>query len=56
MSQNETEMTTQHSMLVVWGLYAQAFGLILELLKVPIQQKTVNTARKARFWNSFWSS
>jgi hypothetical protein len=27
---------------VVWGVYAQAFGLIPELLKVPIQQKTVD--------------
>ena len=53
MSQNETEMTTQHSMLVVWGLYAQAFGLIPELLKVPIQQKTVDHSPQGKILEFF---
>ena len=53
MSQNETEMTTQHSMLVVWGLYAQAFGLFLELLKVPIQQKTVDHSPQSKILEFF---
>jgi regulator of replication initiation timing len=53
MSQPETEMTTQHSMLVVWGLYAQAFGLIPELLKVPLQQKTVDHSPQSKILEFF---
>lgn len=53
MSQNETEMMTQHSLLVVWGLYAQAFGLIPELLKVPIQQKTVDHSPQGKILEFF---
>jgi hypothetical protein len=41
MSKNETATQTQHALLVIWGLYAQALGLIQEIQKVPIEQKTV---------------
>lgn len=42
MSDIPSEMTTQHSLLVIWGLFAQAFGLPQALSKVPVQQKTVD--------------
>jgi len=41
LSENQTETMTQHSLLMVCGISAQALGLIPEILKVPIQQKTV---------------
>jgi len=41
MSDPTVETRTQHAMLVVWGQYAQAQGLIDELDKVPLHQKTV---------------
>lgn len=42
MSQNEMETLTQHAMLVIWGQFAQALGLIQGLTQVPIHQKTVD--------------
>jgi hypothetical protein len=42
MRENETESLTQHAMLVIWGQYAQALGLIQGLIQVPIDQKTVD--------------
>jgi hypothetical protein len=42
MSENETETPTQHAMLVIWGQFAQAFGMIQAISGVPIDQKTVN--------------
>lgn len=53
MSENETEETTQHSMLVVWGLYAQAIGLTQGLMKVPIQQKTVEHSPHSKILEFF---
>jgi len=41
MSENETETLTQHAMLVIWGQFAQAFGMIQAVSGVPIAQKTV---------------
>lgn len=41
MSENETETFTQHAMLVIWGQFAQAFGMIQAVSGVPIAQKTV---------------
>lgn len=42
MSENETETPTQHAMLVIWGQFAQAFGMIQAVSGVPIDQKTVD--------------
>lgn len=42
MSKNETETTTQHAMLVIWGQFAQAFGMIPAVSGIPIDQKTVD--------------
>ena len=42
MSENETETPTQHAMLVIWGQFAQAFGMIQAVSSVPIDQKTVD--------------
>jgi hypothetical protein len=42
MDENQSEVPTQHAMLVVWGLYAQAIGLIRALAQVPLPQKTVD--------------
>lgn len=42
MSENEAETLTQHAMLVIWGQFAQAFGMIQAIAGVPIDQKTVN--------------
>jgi flagellar biosynthesis chaperone FliJ len=42
MSKSETTTDTQHALLVIWGLYAQALGLIPAILKVAIEQKTVD--------------
>ena len=42
MSENEAEMPTQHAMLVIWGQFAQAFGMIQAVTGVPIDQKTVD--------------
>jgi hypothetical protein len=53
MSKDDTEITTQHSMLVVWGIYAQALGLIQELQKVPIHQKTVDHSPQAKIVEFF---
>jgi len=53
LSENQTETMTQHSMLVVWGLYAQAFGLIPEILKVPIQQKTIDHSPHSKILEFF---
>ena len=41
MSQSPVETPTQHAMLVIWGQFAQALGLIQELAKVPLHQKKV---------------
>jgi hypothetical protein len=41
MSENAVETRTQHAMLVLWGQYAQALGLIQEFSKVPLHQKRV---------------
>ena len=41
MSQIPIETPTQHAMLVIWGQFAQAIGLIQELAKVPLHQKKV---------------
>jgi len=53
MSENEADMITQHSMLVVWGQYAQAIGLISELMKVPIQQKTIDYSPQTKILEFF---
>lgn len=42
MSENGTEMSTQHAMMVIWGQFAQAFGMIQAVTGVPIDQKTVD--------------
>lgn len=42
MSENETETPTQHAMLVIWGQFAQAFGMIQAVSSVPVDQKTVD--------------
>ena len=41
MSQSPVETPTQHALLVIWGQFAQALGLIQELAKVPLHQKKV---------------
>ena len=41
MSEAEAETETNHAMLVVWGQYAQAMGLIQELAEVPLHQKKI---------------
>jgi len=41
MSEAEPETETNHAMLVIWGEYAQALGLILGLVEVPLHQKKV---------------
>jgi len=41
MSQNETEMLTQHALLVAWGLFGQCIGLIRKITVVMLHQKTV---------------
>lgn len=41
MSEAEPETETNHAMLVIWGQYAQALGLILGLVEVPLHQKKV---------------
>jgi hypothetical protein len=41
MSQDLVETPTQHAMLVIWGQFAQALGLIQDLAKVPLHQKKV---------------
>lgn len=41
MNPNHSEMLTQHAMLVVWGQFAQAIGLIEKLQSVGLHQKTV---------------
>lgn len=41
MSEKAVETRTQHAMLVLWGQYAQALGLIQEFSKVQLHQKTV---------------
>ena len=53
MSQNETEMTTQHSMLVVWGLYAQAFGLFLGTIEGPHSAKDVDHSPQSKILEFF---
>jgi hypothetical protein len=42
MSKNEPETLTQHAMLVIWGQFAQAFGLIQTVNSVHMDQKTVD--------------
>jgi hypothetical protein len=42
MSENETETPTQHAMLVIWGQFAQTFGMIQAVSGVPLDQKTVD--------------
>lgn len=42
MSEAEPETETNHAMLVIWGQYAQAFGLIQGLHEVPLHQKKVH--------------
>jgi hypothetical protein len=39
MSESNAEMGTQHAMLVIWGQFAQAIGLIETISKVPLRQK-----------------
>ncbi len=41
MSETGAETPTQHAMLVIWGQFAQALGLIQELAKVSLHQKKV---------------
>lgn len=53
MSENETEMTTQHSVLVIWGQFAQAFGFTAALLAVPLQEKTVDHAPQTKLLEFF---
>ena len=48
MSENAVETRTQHAMLVLWGQYAQALGLIQEFSKVPLHQKTVRHSPHTR--------
>lgn len=42
MSESEQAKLTHHAMLVVWGLYAQAIGLVAGLEAVVLDQKTVS--------------
>src|SRR5437773_3186703 len=39
---------TDHALLVVWGQFAREFGLVEELMKVPIAQKTVAHAPQTK--------
>ena len=39
MSENEAETRTQHALLVIWGQFAQAFGLIQAVNNVALNQK-----------------
>lgn len=41
MSQSETEMLTQHALLVAWGLFGQCIGLIRKITTLVLHQKTV---------------
>lgn len=41
MSETEPETQTQHAMLVLWGQFAQALGLIQKLNEIPLHQKKV---------------
>jgi hypothetical protein len=41
MSQHDADTLTHHAMLVVWGQFAQAIGLVDEIQAVSIYQKTV---------------
>ena len=41
MSEAEPETQTQHAMLVLWGQFAQALGLVQKLNEVPLHQKKV---------------
>jgi hypothetical protein len=41
MSETKSEMDTQHAMLVIWGQFAQAIGLIEAISKVPLRPKKV---------------
>ena len=41
MSKPKVEIRTQHAMLVIWGQYAQALGLIQGISQVRLHQKTV---------------
>ena len=41
MSEAQPEKETNHAMLVVWGQFAQALGLIQALAEVPLHQKKV---------------
>ncbi len=42
MSESETEIPTQHAMLVIWGQFAQALGMIQAISDIPLDQKTVD--------------
>jgi hypothetical protein len=44
MSEMSVGTPTQHAMLVIWGQFAQALGVIQELAKVPLHQKKVKHA------------
>ena len=41
MNQNHSETLTQHAMLVVWGQFTQAIGLLEKLQSICLHQKTV---------------
>jgi hypothetical protein len=53
MNVSTSETLTQHSLLVIWGLFAQTFGLTTELSKTPIQQKTVDYSPQAKVLEFF---
>lgn len=53
MSTVEAETETQHAMLVVWGQFAQALGLIQALNSIPLHQKKVRHAPHTKILEFF---
>lgn len=53
MSENGAETLTQHAMLVIWGQFAQAFGLIQAVNRVAIGQKTVDDSPHTKILEFF---
>jgi hypothetical protein len=55
MSKNEAETLTQHTMLVIWGQFAQTFGLIQPVNSVAMDQKTVDYRAHTKILEFFLS-
>ncbi len=53
MSENGAETLTQHAMLVIWGQFAQAFGLIQAVNRVVLNQKTVDYSPQTKILEFF---